>query len=123
MERWTARKDVFLAHYQMATDYLGTPAMSTPSKRVNSMAGRKFTAARQSLSSSVFIQTMCLHSCINAGVIKVPLNGAKATTDIEKALGDSATTSVDAIFDQIIVEQDHWEDKVLDDRVVELMNS
>jgi hypothetical protein len=59
MEWWTARKDVFPAHYQMPADYLGTPATSTPSERVNSMAGHEFTAARQSLSSSVFIQTMC----------------------------------------------------------------
>jgi hypothetical protein len=62
MEWWTARKDVFPAHYQMAADYLGTPATLTPSKHMNSVAGRKFTAARQSLSSSMFIQTMCLRS-------------------------------------------------------------
>jgi hypothetical protein len=123
MEWWTARKDVFPAHYQMAADYLGTPATSTPSERVNSMAGREFTAARQSLSSSVFIQTMCLRSWIDAKVIKVLVNRAKVAADIEKALGDGATTSVAAIFDQITVEQDHWEDEVLDDGVVELMNS
>ncbi len=74
MEWWTVRKDAFPAHYQMATDYLGTPATSMPSKRVNSMAGREFIAAKQSLSSSVFIQTMCLHSWIDARVIKVPSN-------------------------------------------------
>ncbi|CAM6019013.1 unnamed protein product [Sphagnum balticum] len=89
MEWWMARKDVFLAHYQIATDYLGTLATLTPSERV----------------------------------IKVPSNRAKATADIKKALGDNATTGVAAIFYQIIVEQNHWEDKVLDDGVVELMNS
>ncbi len=31
--------------------------------------------------------------------------------------------NVIVIFDQIAVEQDHWEDEVLDDGVVELMNS
>jgi hypothetical protein len=36
---WMARKDVLPAHFQMAMDYLGTPATSTPSERVNSMAG------------------------------------------------------------------------------------
>jgi hypothetical protein len=56
-------------------------------------------------------------------VIKVPSNRAKVVVDIEKALGDGATASVAAIFYQIAVEQDHWEDEVLDDRVVELMNS
>jgi hypothetical protein len=123
MEWWTTRKDVFPAHYQMAVDYLGTPATSTPSERVNSMAGREFTAARQSLSSSVLIQTMCLRSWIDARVIKVPSNRAKVAANIEKALGDGATASVAAIFDQITVEQDHWEDEVLNDGVVELMNS
>ena len=44
---WMARKDVLPAHYQMAMDYLGTPAAtSTPSNRVNSMAGREITSAR-----------------------------------------------------------------------------
>ena len=62
MEWWMVRKDVFPAHYQMAADYLGTPATSTPSERVNSVAGCEFTAVRQSLSSFVFIQTMCLRS-------------------------------------------------------------
>jgi hypothetical protein len=122
MEWWTARKDVFPAHYQIAADYFGTPVTSTPSKRVNSMVRREFTATRQSLSSSVFIQTMCMHSWIDARVIKVPSNQAKVAADIEKALGDGAIASVAAIFDQIAVEQDHWEYEVLDDRVVELMN-
>jgi hypothetical protein len=107
----------------MAAYYLGTPATSTPSERVNSMAGREFTAVRQSLSSSVFIQTMCLHSWIDARVIKVPSNRAKVAANIEKVLSDSATATVAAIFYQITVEQDHWEDEVLDDGVVELMNS
>jgi hypothetical protein len=88
MEWWTTRKDVFPAHYQMAADYLSTSVTSTPSKRVNSMAGREFTATRQSLSSSMFIQTMCLRSWIDARVIKVPSNRAKVAADIEKALSD-----------------------------------
>ena len=52
-------------------------------------------------------------------MIKVPSNRAKAVAEMEKVLGDS----VAAIFDQIIIEQDHWEDEVLDDGVVEMMNS
>jgi hypothetical protein len=55
MEWWTMRKDMFPAHYQMATDYLGMLATLTPSKCVNNVARRKFMAARQSLSSFVFI--------------------------------------------------------------------
>ncbi len=52
-------------------------------------------------------------------MIKVLSNRAKAIADIEKALGDGATSSVVAIFDQIIVEHNHWQDEVLDDGVVE----
>jgi hypothetical protein len=115
MEWWTAQKDVFLAHYQMAADYLGTLATSTPSKRVNSMAGREFTTTRQLLSSLlssfVFIQTMCLRSWVDVGVIKVSLNRAKVVANIEKALDDGVIAHVAAIFDQITVEQDHWEDQ------------
>jgi len=66
---------------------------------------------------------MCLRSWIDARVIKVPSNQAKVAVNIEKVLGDGVTASVAAIFDQITVEQDHWEDEVLDDGVVELMNS
>ena len=48
---WKAQKEMLpAAHYQMAMDYLGNPATLTPSERVNSMAGREFTTARQSLS-------------------------------------------------------------------------
>jgi hypothetical protein len=56
-------------------------------------------------------------------VIKVPSNQAKVAADIEKAFGDSATTGVATIFDKIVVEQDHWEDEVLDDKIIELMDS
>jgi hypothetical protein len=45
------------------------------------------------------------------------------TTNIEKTFGDDVTVGVTAIFYQIIVEQDHWDDEVLNDGVVELMNS
>ncbi len=54
MESWTVWKDVFPAHYQMAADNFGTPTRLTTSKHVNSVAGREFTTARQSLSSFMF---------------------------------------------------------------------
>ncbi|BBN17194.1 hypothetical protein Mp_7g12680 [Marchantia polymorpha subsp. ruderalis] len=57
---WSAWKDALPGHYQMAMDYLGTPATSTPSERVYSATGREFTCMRQSLPSSVFIMVMCL---------------------------------------------------------------
>jgi hypothetical protein len=43
--------------------------------------------------------------------------------DIKKTFGDDVTVGVTAIFYQIAVEQDHWENEVLNDGVVELMNS
>jgi hypothetical protein len=46
MEWWTTWKDMFLAHYQMATNYLGTPVTLTPSERMNSVAGHEFTTVR-----------------------------------------------------------------------------
>jgi hypothetical protein len=56
-------------------------------------------------------------------VIKVSLHQAKAAANIEKALSDGVTTGVAAIFDQITIKQDDWEDEVLDDGVVKPMNS
>jgi len=71
---WSAHKELLPSHYQMAMDYHGTPTTSTPSERVNSIAGREFTCTRQLLSSSMFIMTMCLRSWMNAGILKVPAN-------------------------------------------------
>ena len=62
VQYWIGRKEQLPGHYHMAMDFLGTPATSTPSERVNSMAGREFTTARQSLSTDIFIKTMCLRS-------------------------------------------------------------
>jgi hAT family C-terminal dimerisation region len=53
LQWWSARKNALPALYTVTMDYLGTPATSTPSERVNSAAGREFTSARQSLSSSI----------------------------------------------------------------------
>jgi len=71
---WSAHKELLPGHYQMAMDYHGTPTTSTPSERVNSIAGREFTCTRQLLLSSMFIMTMCLRSWMNAGILKVPAN-------------------------------------------------
>ncbi|CAM6022419.1 unnamed protein product [Sphagnum balticum] len=40
---WSARKELLSGHYQMAMDYHGTPATSTPSEQVNSADGCEFT--------------------------------------------------------------------------------
>ncbi len=73
---WSVQKESLSGHYQMAMDYHGTSEMSTPSERVNNATGRKFTCIRQSLSSSVLIMTMCLHSWMNVGILKVLTNRA-----------------------------------------------
>ena len=75
---WSARKDLLPVLYHMAVVYCRTPATSTPSKRVNNAAGRKFTCTRQPLWSSVFIMTLCMRSWIGAGIFKVPANRARA---------------------------------------------
>jgi hAT family C-terminal dimerisation region len=67
LQWWSARKNALTALYTVAMEYLGTPATSTPSERVNNAVVREFTTARQSLSSSIFIQTMCLQSWMDAG--------------------------------------------------------
>jgi hypothetical protein len=71
---WSARKESLPGHYQMAMDYHRTPATSTPSERVNIAIGHEFTCTQQSLSSSVFIMTMCLRLWMNVDILKVPAN-------------------------------------------------
>jgi hypothetical protein len=90
---WSARKELLPGHYQMAMDYHGTPATSMPSERVNSAAGHEFTCTRQSLSSSVFIMTMCLRSWMNASILKVPVNRAQASA----ALGQDGANNVESV--------------------------
>jgi hypothetical protein len=77
---WMARKEQLPAqhNHHMDLDYFGTPATSTPSERANSMTGWGFTTAHQSLSSDIFIKTMCLRSWMKAGVINIPPDRHKA---------------------------------------------
>jgi hypothetical protein len=116
---WSARKELLPGHYQMAMDYHGTPATSTPSERVNSAAGREFTCTRQSLSSSVFIMTMCLRSWMNAGILKVPTNRAQAAT----ALGQDSANNMESIVQELEEEQEDWDEEILDDGVVQMLHN
>jgi hypothetical protein len=130
---WMARKDVLPAHFQMAMDYLRTPATSTPSERVNSMAGREFTSARQSLSSAIFVKTMCLRSWLSANVITIPSGDrqkAMAQPLILEGLAASprggasfATESINHMVRSLIeIEQSDWVEEVLDDGAVSMLN-
>ena len=118
------------AHYQMAMDYLGTPATSTPSERVNSSAGREFTSAHQSLSSAIFVKTMCLRSWMKAGVITIPSDRQKAMSMalpvvLEVGSPGSASNAAESIDQQLIrieIEQQEWVEEVLDDGVVTMLN-
>ncbi len=103
---WLAQKESLPGHYQMAMDYHGTPATSTPSKRVNSAAGREFTCTRQSLSLSMFIMTMCLRLWMNAGILKVPANRAQAMA----ALGQDSTNNVESVVQELEEEQEEWDE-------------
>jgi hypothetical protein len=116
---WSARKELLSGHYQMAMDYHGTPATSTPSERVNSTAGREFTCTRQSLSSSVFIMTMCLRSWMNVGILKVPANRAQATA----ALGQDGANNVESVVQELEEEQEDWDEEILDDGVVQMLHN
>ena len=128
---WMARKDVLPAHFQMAMDYLGMPATSMPLERVNSMAGREFTSARQSLSCAIFVKTMCLRSWMSANVITIPSDRQKALAQplILEGLEASprggascATESIDHMVSLIEIEQSDWVKEVLDDGVVSMLN-
>jgi hAT family C-terminal dimerisation region len=105
LQWWSTRKNALPALYNMTMDYLGTPATSTPSERVNSAAGSEFTSARQSLSSSIFIQTMCLRSRMDAGILKLPqaaADAAAASAAQDTALPDD----LEAAVAEIEIEQD-----------------
>ncbi len=73
------------------------PTMSTPLEWVNSAADREFTCTRQSLSSSVFIMTMCLRSWMNASILKVLVNRAKAAG----ALGQDGANNVELVVQEL----------------------
>jgi hypothetical protein len=115
---WIGRKDVLWAHYQMAMDYLATPAAST--QQVNSMPGREFTSAQQSLSSDIFTKTMCLRSWMKLDILKIPCDRRKAMT----GLGSTRPSdeSIDEVVKMIEMDQDEWVEEVLDDGVVGMLN-
>lgn len=127
---WKSQKEMLPAHYQMAMDYLGTPATSTPSERVNSMAGREFTTARQSLSSEIFIKTMCLRSWMKAQVITLPKDRQLVEQTRRPNLaaaspgGVSTNTaiSIEETVSMIEIEQQDWVEEVLDDSMVGMLN-
>jgi hypothetical protein len=119
---WMGRKDVLPAHYHMAMDYLATPATSTPSERVNSMSGREFTSARQSLSSDIFVKTMCLRSWMKLDIIKIPRDRQKAVMTGLGSTRPATDKSIDAVVSMIEMEQNEWVEEVLDDGVVGMLN-
>jgi hAT family C-terminal dimerisation region len=120
---WSTRKTSLPGHYQMAIDFFGTPATSTQSERVNSAAGREYTSARQSLSHYVFIQTMCLRSWMDAGILTPPANRAQAAADAAAAARaeQDGANDLDATVELMEIEQDDWAEEVLDDCVVQQM--
>ena len=106
----------------MAMDYLATPATSTPSERVNSMAGREFSSARQSLPSDIFVKTVCLRSWMKLDIIKIPRDRQRAAVGVISA-HPAPDESVDAVVNMIVeVEQEACVEEVLDDAVVRMLN-
>jgi hAT family C-terminal dimerisation region len=93
VQYWIGWKEKLPGHYHMAMDFLGTLATSTPLERVNSMlAGLEFTTAHQSLSTDIFIKTMCLCSWMKASIIKIPADRHKAV------LVQGCTTGLTAVY-------------------------
>jgi hAT family C-terminal dimerisation region len=123
VQYWIGRKEQLPGHYHMAMDFLGTPATSTPSERVNSTAGREFTTARQSLSTDIFIKTMCLRSWMKAGVIKVPVDRQKALMSLTRLPAAAAAATIDDVVSTIEVDQEEWVEEVLDDSALDMLNN
>ena len=116
VQYWIGRKEQLPGHYHMAMDFLGTPATSTPSERVKSMAGREFTTARQLLSTDIFIKTICfLRSWMKAGVIKVPVDRQKALISLTRLPAAAAAATIDDVVSTIEMDQEEWVEEVLDD--------
>jgi hypothetical protein len=104
-----------------AMDYLATPATSTPSVQVNCMSGWAFTSARQSLSSDIFIKTMCLRSWMkHHDILKIPCDCQKAMTGLGSTRPPDE--SIDAVVNMIEMDQDEWVEEVLDDGVIGMLN-
>ncbi len=116
---WSIGKELLLGHYQMAMDYHGTPATSTPLEWVNSVVGHEFTCTRQSLLSSVFIMTMCLRSWMNANILKVPVNRAQAAT----ALGQDGANNVESVVQELKEEHEDWDEEIFEDGVVYMLHN
>jgi hypothetical protein len=104
----------------MAMDFLGTPATLTSSERVNSAAGREFTCMRQSLSSAMFVMTMCLRSWMGANILKVPTNRQQVATAL--IMIGSDLPLVESVVEQLELEQNDWDEEVLDDGVIQLLH-
>lgn len=84
------------------------------------MAGREFTSARQSLSTDIFVKTMCLRSWTKHGVVKIPRDRQRAAAALTSSLPSAGGQSViDAEVELLENEQeDQWqwpEDNLLED--------
>ncbi|CAM6059074.1 unnamed protein product [Sphagnum tenellum] len=116
---WSARKELLPSHYQMAMDYHIMLATSTPSEQVNSVVGCEFTCTRQSLSSSMFIMTMCMRSWMNADILKVLTNRTEAAA----TLGQDGANNVESVVQELEEEQEDWDEEILDDGVIQMLHN
>lgn len=82
----------------------------------NSMAGREFTTVWQSLSSSVFIDTMCLRLWLDSHVLDI-------LTNRRNFVASQATVhNIDDKIETIGLEQEKWENEGMNDGLVCLLN-
>jgi hAT family C-terminal dimerisation region len=122
---WDVRKTNLLAHYLMACDYLGTPATYKPCEHLNSASGREFTSIGQSLSTTLFIQTMSLRSWMAANCVTVPRNWRKSAAKIISAPGEATNedeqNNVKMVTDGIEIDQDDWNE--MEDGAADILNA
>jgi hypothetical protein len=92
-----------------------------------SMARREFTVGRQSLSSGIFIKTMCLRSWVKAQIIVLPTDHQFALPihafGSPQGVMTNTAVSVDAAVLMTEIEQeDSWVEEVLDESMLGMLN-
>ena len=69
---WKMQQSTLPVHCKLAMEVLCVMAASTVVERANSEAGREFSSDRMSLSSGMFVASMCVRSWLRDGGFKAP---------------------------------------------------
>jgi hypothetical protein len=86
----------------------------------------ELTIGRQSLSSGIFIKTMCLCSWMKAQIIVLPKDHQFAlpihAVGSPQGVMTNTAVSIDAAVLMTEIEQEDWAEEVLDDGMVAMLN-